>query len=63
MLTSFDKALAALFGVIIYVLVEYVGISSFLGVDFTDAEAVDNAIQQLTVILSPLLVWAIPNKA
>lgn len=54
MFTSFDKALAALIGAIVY----FLGV---LGVEI--AWLTPEVIQNIAVGATPLLVWAIPNKA
>lgn len=54
MFTSFDKALAALLGAIVY----------FLGVIGVEIPwLTPEAIQNIAVGVTPILVWLIPNKA
>lgn len=62
MFTSIDKALAALLGLVIYVLTQFFGLTTLLGIELADAAAVDALIQQTVMFLTPILVWAIPNK-
>lgn len=53
MFTSFDKALAALFGAVVY----------FLGVFGVEvAWLTPEVIQNIAVGFTPFLVWLIPNK-
>lgn len=53
MITSIDKALAALLGAIVY----------FLGLyDITLPWLTAEMQQQIAVALTPIVVWAVPNK-
>ena len=54
MFTSIDKALVALFGAIIYL------ISAFFGIEFS--WLTPDMIQNAVTVVTPLLVWLIPNK-
>ena len=54
MFTSIDKALVALVMAILYILSEFAGISFGL---------TEEMVQNTVMLVSPLLVWLIPNKA
>lgn len=54
MFTTIDKALVAGLGAIIYFLGEF-----GIGLPFEASEAL---LQSLAAVLTPILVWAIPNK-
>ena len=63
MLTSFDKFLAAVLGVIIYALTEFFGVVEIIGLDLVDPDAVNGFIGNAVVFLTPFLVWLVPNKS
>jgi hypothetical protein len=53
MITTFDKAIVAALGLIVYLLNTYAGLN--LGLDET-------TINGLAAAITPLLVWLVPNK-
>ena len=55
MFSTIDKALVALLGAAVFFVSEYTGMT----LDFVD----QGVLQSAAAVLTPLLVWAIPNKA
>ena len=53
MFTSMDKAIAALIMAIIYLLNNYLA---------TSIDVMPETVQNIVVVLSPLIVWLTPNK-
>lgn len=54
MFTTVDKALVALIGVILFALNTYFGV---------ELDLPTNLVNAIVGILTPILTWAIPNKA
>lgn len=54
MITSFDKAIVAALGLIVYAINTYAGIS--FGID-------EQTINGIAAAITPMLVWLVPNKA
>lgn len=55
MFTAMDKALVALIGALVYLA------SNYLGADL--AWLTPDAIQNVVTVVTPILVWLVPNKA